>query len=216
MRRNDAGLCNRRRIYKLASQLIDSIKLRVMFQQQPGPQLNNTGDIPERIDQRNQQFQQGMLMKRQQENRWIIAQGDIRALRRRFFYGARSLYTDAIDIQCEKTSEIWVSLITRGDRQYVSGLQFSNSHIGYENPASKTLVTWKNPSKNPRHIQGLHVALDERGIRGIQLYCLQNGFSNWIGDYHKLVKQNLIDTTGVLKRIGVGLDVGSSPFSCCN
>lgn len=187
----DKEFLNRKRVWNLACYLTDLVDLRLTLKRRrPEIQASETGELQQHGDN------------------WLTVQSDLVNFDEKFDHGARLLYNDSITLSdTEIISKVRVSLVSIQDRQYLSGLQLSGHNVGYENPHRCHEATWSGSTKLPGVIRGFYVALDGDALRGIRVYCVPGGFSDWIGDHENLTQQAIIFSTGFLKDINIGLNV---------
>ncbi|CAG9987346.1 unnamed protein product, partial [Clonostachys byssicola] len=122
--------------------------------------------------------------------------------------GSRQLFEDAISIPIgEAVMEVSVSLVSLHGGTSLSGLTFGPKYqVGYDNYRSRESATWSGSKRVPGAIRGFHLALDSHSLRGIRIYCVPGGLSDWIGDHENLAKQAIVHSAGSLQKVELGLN----------
>lgn len=147
------------------------------------------------------------------ERKWHTAEARISPAISIFSAGCRSLNDVTVTISGQ-TSEAWASLITLGEKRYVSGLRISQTggksfQLGYRHPKHEVALTWDALLEASDPFVGFHVAIDTRGIRGLRMISAQGASSCWVGD-HEGVPKKFITCNGQVEALKGGFDVSSS------
>lgn len=140
--------------------------------------------------------------------RWSSAHSDLVSLDIETS-GSRQLFEDAVSIPTgEAVMEVSVSLVSPHGGNSLSGLTFGSKYqVGYDNHRNKESATWSGSKRVPGAIRGFHLALDSHSLRGIRIYCVPGGLSDWIGDHENLAKQVIVHSAGSLQKVELGLNV---------
>lgn len=114
--------------------------------------------------------------------------------------------------------EVYVSTVKINSKTYVSGIRLSykdypGSRLGYCCPDRETKVTWEPPLLLLR-LNGFHVSMDSRGIRGLRVIPQTGPPSRWVGEFDGLAHGPVVFPTLDGLRLGIKMliadfDVGS-------
>jgi hypothetical protein len=92
--------------------------------------------------------------------------------------------------------KVLISCTSLAGNTYVSGLRFmstlgADDDLGYFFANDNFTATWSDGRQECRYIQGLVLAVDDRGIRGLSILSRSGEPSEWIGEYEDIPKRRL-------------------------
>ncbi|VUC37082.1 unnamed protein product [Clonostachys rosea] len=190
------ALHDRKRVWNLAEYLSRLVELRLSIKRcRPQVRRIETGA--------GQSYREG-------EN-WLNAHSDVVPFNREPRGGCRLLFEDAISIpNGEAITEVSVSLVSLHGGKCLSGLTFSSKyHVGYvihDDRRTRESATWSGSTRVPGAVRGFHLALDSHSLRGVRVYCVPGGLSDWIGDHEGFAEQAIIYPAGSLQKVELGLN----------
>ena len=146
--------------------------------------------------------------------RWIDAYVILNPAETFFFRGSRALHQRSLAVP-PGTSTVLVSLVEVYSRRYISAIRFETTHgassiLGYQHPGNEFLA-----STDTEAMAGLHLAQDERGIRGLAVLSTSGTVSKWVGDrvgvpVRKLVLDPVTTSSNKIRYLKAGFDVSLS------
>lgn len=174
------GLVNRRRIWDLARTLDDLVGTRLESPICSGTRVGSYFES---------------AAAEEEEVVWIEAHRCLRPFNRSFPTGCRELYVRNLLLPRD-TINIYVSVVDILDRTYVSGLRFQGfqgtiQQMGYIRPGNETLLTLTTQT-DPCRVTGFHLALDQRGVRGLCIVSGEAELSSWAGQHIDIPKRRLV------------------------
>lgn len=174
------GLVNRRRIWDLARTLDDLVGARLESPICSGTRIRSYFESAAAEDE---------------EVVWIEGHRCLRPFNRSFPTGCRELYVRNLLVPRD-TINIYVSVVDVLDNTYVSGLRFEGFHgtiqqMGYIRPGNETLLDW-NTQTDWCRVTGFHLALDQRGVRGLCIVSGEAELSSWAGQHIEIPKRRLV------------------------
>lgn len=174
------GLVNRRRIWDLARILDDLVGVRLESPICSGTKVCSYFEP---------------AAAEEEDVAWIEGHRCLRPFDRSFPTGCRELYVRSLLVPRD-TISIYVSFVDILDKTYVSGLRFEGlqgtiRQMGYIRPGSESRLIW-NTQTDLCRVTGFHLALDQRGVRGL---CIVSGaieLSSWAGQHIGIPKRRLV------------------------
>lgn len=175
---SSASLRNRRRVWKL-SQVLGDICDKTAGIQDPFGDIDAPG-----IESRSE--------PPEDEAAEVRAGRCLRPFNQSFTAGSRVLrYYD--DSYIADPMYMSASVVRIQGKTYVSGITWGGTcwDSGYTGHRESVVLCWLGEDQ-PCRIVGLHLALDQRGIRGICAVTSKDQLLNWAGDHHGLPKQRIL------------------------
>lgn len=178
------GLLNRRRVWGLARTLDHIVETQVKNHTCSGTIVHSYFEpaAPEEDD--------GI---------WSEAHRCLRPFNQSFTTGCRELFVRSMVVP-QNASNIHVSVVDILGKTYVSGIRFEGSRgivqqIGYVRPGNETTLIWDAQSE-PLQATGLHLALDQHGVRGLCVVSGAKKLSGWAGQHENIPKRRLVVPLG--------------------
>lgn len=178
---NHPGMLNRKRIVKLAWDLLDLVDSRGKIScsmLDSSPLLLGLWEPSAPLH----------LLK------WVTPSRSLVSRDENFDHGTRCLYRLTVAVPYDVTS-IFISTIDVFGLLYISGIRFEqksgpSTEVGYIHVESELLVTWTDSKLDC--VPGFQLAQDPRGIRGIAIESAAGVLSNWVGENDGIPKRRLI------------------------
>ncbi|KAK4118329.1 hypothetical protein N657DRAFT_651413 [Parathielavia appendiculata] len=198
--RRSPELLNRRRVWDLASSLLD-----LLFKAESAS--CDGSPVPFSLDDDDDDDDNSSLSS--VDMGWKTASRANPISKRCFVPGKSSLYKRMMPIPDDATA-LFVSTVEIQGRQYISGIRIQHGtdasvSLGYHRPGNETPVVSRE--QGSLRIEGFNLAHDQRGIRGLSVISETRISSDWVGDFHGIPKRRLVlREHDVVKHLKGGFD----------
>jgi len=170
------SVANRRRIWTLASSLLDL--------------LRTAQDTSCKGDPARSFLEPAAAVD---EKQWVTASMALRPPINFFSFVSRSLYERIVTLPRDGAA-IYASTTTIHGRQYITGIRIGRERgssvvLGYRHPQRETLCL---SDLKRSGMAGFCLAQDRRGVRGLAAISATGDSSAWIGDHHGIPQRRLV------------------------